>query len=219
MKKQLLVTATAFFCGLLCMYGQTKKIAFESHSGNASHWRIALTDEFFGSDESNFGLPSHGYIYEVKKITFLSDTATVVEKRVFEKKYGAPDSTAKFTANRRDTLYNHPVFNRKVSPDSIRNYLRTSGTEYSKTRLIDSIRFKYKPAKKEKALNPPQDKKPGEQLLPAVSASDNNSSSGGSGRPFDRQILYMLLLIVSVSLAGGLAVWKWYQPKLNRQLV
>jgi hypothetical protein len=66
-------------------------------------------------------------------------------------------------------------------------------------------------------LKPVNNKPPGKKqniFLPAI--PQNNS---GDNPPFDMQMALMLGSILLLSLAGGWLSWKFYQPRIQKQLV
>ena len=198
------------------LLAQTKKIAFESHSGNPDNFNIALTNELFDIDESDFGIPSHSSMYDLRKIIFISDSVTVIVGKRYLKPWGAADSLFKFVGNMSDTLYNDEVFAKKNSPERIKYLLkgRSGGVNVYK---IDSVMFEsYKNKKPVKTK--PGNNKPVENKQNIIPLAIPQNSSGGNP-PFDMQLALMLGSILFLSLAGGWLSLKFYRPRIQKQLV
>src|SRR5258705_9999346 len=114
----LLVAVCSLFSTALM--GQTKKIAFESHSGSPENFNIALSNEIFDNDESDYGLPPNKPAYKLDRVILISDSVSVLISKEYKRPWGATsDSMDKFVQIKRDTVYNDPLFNHKNSSDSI----------------------------------------------------------------------------------------------------
>src|SRR5690348_14474249 len=90
---------------------QTKLIAFKSHSGNMANFSIALENELFSNEESNFGNPPFKTVRKLDSVIYLSPTAVILIK----KEYRYPWSTyskdsIEFIGTERDTVYNDLLF-------------------------------------------------------------------------------------------------------------
>ena len=134
----LVFTGTAF--------SQTKLIFHKSHSGSRASFVKTINSNY-----SNFGKAP---IREVKNamldsVIFLSDTTAVMVTSEYCVRRGdySPVELEGTTKTRnqgklwragRDTVYNHPLFSRKHSLDSIRMVV---ATEYYFKNNIDSVRF------------------------------------------------------------------------------
>ncbi|MBC7874707.1 MAG: hypothetical protein H7Y01_11950 [Ferruginibacter sp.] len=180
---------------------QTKEIAFKSHSGNMENFKIALGNELFGSDNSNFGLPVPNDVktYKLDSVFYVSDTVSVVVIREYRRQSGRPKDSAKLWRTGKDTLYNDPLLGNKHSLDSIKTVLNTLGyyvNPISKVVFVGYDNKKYRDNK----LN----------FIPLTITDDNNNNS-----PFDMKLALMLGCILLLSLLGGWLSWKFYQPRLQ----
>ena len=189
---QLLVAGFSLFSTAL--QAQTKKIAFESHSGSPENFNITLTSDLFDSDNSDFGLPTPKEVktYKLDSVIFISDTVSVVVKKEYSRLFSAPQNSAKFTQTVKDTVYNDPLFARQHSLDSIKTVL--------KTRKVVFIGFDN---------NKPADKK--QNILPFVITNEPPNNDP----PFDMQLALMLGALLLLSLLGGWLSWRFYQPRLQ----
>jgi hypothetical protein len=183
---------------------QTKKIAFESHSGSPENFNISLTNDLFDSDNSDFGLPTPKEVktYKLDSVIFVSDTVSVVVKKEYSRLFTAPKDSAKFTQTLKDTVYNDPLFARKHSLDSIKTVLKTDGQYINPARKVVFIGYDN---------NKPADKK--QNILPLVITDDPPNNNP----PFDMQLALMLGTILLLSLLGGWLSWRFYQSRLQQR--
>ena len=191
------------FTGILCFFSinlsaQTKEIAFKSHSGNKENFKIALNKELFGSEESNFGLPTEKITYRLDSVIYLSDSMAVLVKTAYSQPFNGKENTAKRSGMKKDTLYKDPLFTRKHSLDSIKNVLKTSGQYVNPVNKMIFIGFDNKKSKKN-------------TITPVSFKNDDNNNS-----PFDGKLFLMLGTILVLSLLGGWDSWKYYQPPLQK---
>ncbi|GAB2815238.1 hypothetical protein [Ferruginibacter profundus] len=191
----------------LSSFAQTKVIAFKSHSGNMKHFNITLEHSLFSNEESNFGIPSSIKTYRLDSVTYVSETVAVIVYRFYNRQFNQPKDSAKFIRSYTDSLFNHPLFSKKHSLDSIKAVLKKSGRyDY----LINNAVFiGYDNKKKmirEKTMAAPVDnshKKPKENtIIPVVTNNNDNS-------PFDRQMAKALAGIFLLALLGGWLSWKY----------
>ena len=180
------------------LLAQTKEIAFKSHSGNMANFSIAVHNELFNSEESNFGLPSEKITYRLDSVIYLSDSVSVLVKREYRQPYNGPGKTAKLWGVKKDTLYKDPLFGRKHSLDSIKTILKTGGQYVNPVNKMVFIGFDNKMSKKN-------------IILPVSFKNDDNNNL-----PFDRKVFLMLGAILVLSLLGGWFSWKYYQPQLQK---
>lgn len=206
--RQLLILLLSFTG--LSLSAQTKKIAFESHSGDPNNFHIALTNEFFDNGESDYGLPSHKSKYKLDSVVYLNDSTALLVSKEYQAPWEAKaDSLFKFIRVRADTIYNTGLFNKKNTADSIRKGLKSISnmiTEYeasSKTKFIGFA--KSKPATKEKEKEQPKE----QQVLPVIIPNDPPDNSS----PFDPGLVWMIVAILLLSLIGGWISWKLYKPQ------
>src|SRR5207253_4400182 len=72
----------------LTAHAQTKKIAYESHSGNMEYFTSTLQDELFDNADSDFGLPSSKSKYKIDSVIYLNDTTTILVYKSYVGPYG-----------------------------------------------------------------------------------------------------------------------------------
>lgn len=185
---------------------QTKKIAFESHSGNMENFSIAMTNEFFDSDESNFGLPADKKAYKLDSVIFVSDTVSILVSKEYSRPWGATsDSEDKLVGIKKDTIYNDPLFSRKYLLDSIKEMVDKRG-RYETTTKTKFVGFDNKKSGVKKTGDKPQ-----QELIPFAIPNDPPEP------PFDMQLVLMLATILLLSLLGGWVSWRFYQPRLQQR--
>jgi hypothetical protein len=142
--KTFLLTALLVCAGTT--FSQTKLIFHKSHSGSSSSFMKSINGNY-----SNFG---RAPIREVKNamldsVIFLNDTSAVMVTSEYCTRKGeySPAEMEGTTKTRnqgelwragRDTVYNHPLFSRKHSLDSIKMVV---ATEYYFKNNIDNVRF------------------------------------------------------------------------------
>jgi hypothetical protein len=123
-----------FFCVSFSAisFSQTKLISHKSHSGSDSNFRIALEKNLFDIGDSNLGdvpyrevknaqLDTVIYISKGKSVMKTSEYCKIENKynRINEDK-----SSGNFWKKGTDTVFNHPLFSKKNSLDSIKNVLK-----------------------------------------------------------------------------------------------
>jgi hypothetical protein len=205
-------TFAVAICIASAVAGQTRKIAFESHSGSADHLAIALTDPFFDADGSDFGLPSTTVLksYKLDSVIFVSESMAILVKRAYSHTFGDPSDSMKFMGSSRDTVFNDPLFSRKHALDSIRMVLEKEKyyLNYKTIRRVKFIGYDNKrPARETHAF-----------VIPvALNDPTTPAKHQPSFTPFiDTEGTLALALIFLVSLAGALITWKLYRPGLER---
>lgn len=114
--------------------GQTKLIAFKSHSGKMSNFEKALKHPEFDLMFHNLGMAPEPTITgaELDSIIFVSDTmAVMVTSNVCRNSpwYYGNDTTIDFKTKTvwsegRDTVINHPLFSQQHALDSIKEELK-----------------------------------------------------------------------------------------------
>ncbi len=124
---------------------QTKLIAYKSHSGNSVDFTNAVSEDFFDSNVSNFGIIEKHFEFEEKidSVIFIDDNKSViVSSRVANKKY----ASSKNMNSRKDTLHNNPYLNFK-NLDNINKNLNDNLINFNQD--IDKVIFlKYDADKK-----------------------------------------------------------------------
>lgn len=213
-----IVTAALLFLSLAGA-AQTKKIAFKSHSGSDENFRIALANDLFDMDNSNFGLPPNKEIYtkRLDSVFYISDSVTVVALTHFVTYFSGDNRNPQRLSSTKDTLYHHALFGNKHSLDSIRSVLKSSG-EYqyhSENAVFVGYDNKKKKNKKHSELVP---------VLPSSGADQSTSLqeqpvSEAPVFPLDKQALLMLSLVLVLSLAAGLIAWKYSSNRSKNLLL
>lgn len=185
---------------------QTKKIAFESHSGNMENFNIALTNELFDNGESDYGLPANKKAYKLDSVIFISDTVSVLVSKEYTRPWSAKsDSQDTLVGVKKDTIYNDPLFSRKYLLDSIKKMIDNRGL-YETTNKTKFVGFDNK-----KTVVKKTEDKPKQQLISFAITNDPPDNHS----PFDLQLTVILGLILLLSLFGGWMSWKFYQPRLQ----
>lgn len=202
--RQLFFISLCFFN--ICLFAQTKKIAFESHSGNPDNFNISLTNDLFDNDESNFGLPANKTAYKLDSVIFISDSVSVLVSKEYKRSWSATsDSQDVFVRLKKDTVYNDPLFSRKYLLDSVKKIIDKRGN-YETTNNTKFVGFDNKKKGVKKT-----EEKPQQQLIPVAITNDppdNNS-------PFNMQLAIMIGAILLLSLLGGFITWRFYKPRLQ----
>jgi hypothetical protein len=199
-------------------FAQTKAIAFKSHSGNMNNFSIALESNFFGNEESNFGLPSSIKTYRLDSVIYVSDTVSVIVYRFYSRQFNEPKDSARFIRSSKDSLFNHPLFSKKHSMDSIKTVLKKTGRYDNNINNTVFVGYDNKKKSiKEKTVVKPADntnKKPKENnIIPVVTNNNDNS-------PFDMQMVKALAGIFLLALVGGWLSCKYasYRTKKNQDI-
>lgn len=201
-----------FSLASLCLVAQTKEIAYKSHSGNMDNFKIALENDFFRMEKSDFGLPSPVKTYSLDSVIYISETMSVVVKKIYSREYNEPKDSARFLGVHKDTVYNDPLFSKKHSLDSIRNILKNSRLYNNRINKVVFIGYDNKKTKTgRKVVSGSGDKPTQNIILPVVINDGNNNNS-----PFDAQLIVMLTSILVLALLGGWISWKFYQPRLQK---
>lgn len=202
----LLVAVYSLFSTALL--AQTKKIAFESHSGNMANFNIALTNDLFDSDESDYGLPANKTAYKLDSVIFVSDSVSVLVSKEYKRPWSATsDSLDVFVKVKKDTVYNDPLFSRKYLLDSIKKMVDNRGL-YETTNKTKFVGFDNKKTGVKKTAD-----KPKQELIPFAITNDPPDNHP----PFDIQLALMLATILLLSLLGGWLSWRFYQPRLQHR--
>lgn len=192
-------------------FSQTKKIAFESHSGNMKNFSIALNNELFDSEHSDFGefrplnrdiaeLIPVRWVHKLDSVIVISDTMlALVAGRYSRLVNAASDSADQFAG----TIYPYYKFYwvKKNNP-----------VESFKQQIKKDKFYELRPntvfkgfEKKGKECPVVQEALP---LLIIPGPPDNNS-------PFDPQLMVMIGSILLLSLTGGCLSWRFYKPRLQ----
>jgi len=195
--KILLSTATVFLFFNLAVSAQTRKIAFESHSGNAEYFSADIFNE-----ESDFGLPANKTSYAVDSIIKLKPSRYVVVKKVYNKPWADTSKNWNYVGSQHDTLTYDLYTNTPngFPTDSFRLWLKS--WDIINADKINKVIFVGFDDKK----NPKQKK----EFLPVIIPG----KGGGSSSPFDGTLILMITLVFVLSLFGGWISWKLYKPQM-----
>jgi hypothetical protein len=195
--KNLFTTAATILLLNLAVSAQTRKIAFESHGGNAEYFAV---DPF--NEDSDFGLPANKTSYSVDSVIKLNPSRYVVVKKMYNKPWSDSSNNWKYLSSFHDTLtYDLNTGNSNGFPaDSFRHWFKTWDLiNAGKLNKVIFVGFDEKKLDKEK-----------QQLLPLTFPD----KGPGNSSPFDGQMLWMLTLLVALSLLGGWISWKFYKPQV-----
>ncbi len=134
--KRLIMKNFTFLFVLVSFTGfcQTRLISHKSHSGSTATFTTALKNNLFDSDASNFGvapirtvktaqLDSVIFISHDKAVMVTSEYCHTEDMRGRAKEDNEKAERTLWKAGR-DTVYNHPLFSRNHSLDSIRSVLK-----------------------------------------------------------------------------------------------
>ena len=129
-------------------FGQTKMIAFKSHSGNLSNFYSALKDPKMDLASHNLGMAPNPIVKtaQLDSVIFVSDSDAVMVTSEYcqknewydrGKKDGEPNPK-KFWKAGKDTVINHPLFSHQHALDSIKAEM---SNHYFWTNKMDSTVF------------------------------------------------------------------------------
>jgi hypothetical protein len=184
------------------LLAQTKVIAFKSHSGNMANFKIALEENLFDIDNSNFGQAPQRDVKtaQLDSVIFISDSVTLLVTSEYCKRQGQDEKEARLWRPGKEKLINNPLFSRNHSLDSIKGVI---SQEYGFRNSVDKVVFIGYDNKSGKHKD--------NNLLPVfVSPNDNNQS------PFGPQFIFIISLVLVFSLLAALITWKYFQRKENR---
>jgi hypothetical protein len=176
---------------------QTKEIAFKSHSGTATNFKSILGNELFDTD-SDFGVAPVRTVKnaELDSVIFVSDSVAIMVTSDYCRHIDVTTNqfeTESLWKAGSKKVYNHPLFSKKHSLDSIK----------------DVIRLKYNfrnPVEKTVFVGYDNGDQQEYFLTPAASTpGDDGPSTPGPS------FIWMLGLILGLSLLGGWVSWKYWQ--------
>lgn len=131
MKNFTLIIALVSFTAI----GQTRLISHKSHSGSTATFNTALENSLFDINDSNFGvapirtvktaaLDSVIFISHDKAVMVTSEYCHIEDRRRLRVEGANEKAEETLWKAGRDTVYNHPLFSRNHSLDSIRTVLK-----------------------------------------------------------------------------------------------
>jgi hypothetical protein len=201
----LLVAVCSLFSTAL--FAQTKKIAFESHSGSLENFNSSLGNGLFDNGESDYGLPANKSAYKLDSVIFISDTVSILVSKEYSRPWNEKsDSKDKLIGVKKDTIYNDPLFSRKYLLDSVKKMVDNRGP-YETTNKTKFVGFDNTRNGMKKAWDKPQ-----QELIPFTVTNDPPDDP-----PFDLQLALMVATILLLSVMGGWLSWKFYQPRLQHR--
>jgi hypothetical protein len=198
--KQLLILCLCFAC--IGSSAQTKKIAFKSHSGSTENFATALENNLFDMENSNFGAAPIRDVRtaQLDSVIFISDTVAIMVTSEYctkmDRTSQQPISDPRLWEAGRQTVFNHPLFSRKHSLDSIKSILREQYNFQNPVEKVVFVGFDNK-KKKYKANT----------IIPVSTRNDDNNQS-----PFDGPFVLILSLIAVASVLAAFISWRFYQP-------
>lgn len=124
-------------------FSQTKLISHKSHSGSCKNFKMALDNNLFNMNESNFGMAPQRFVRNsnLDSVILLSDNVAIMvtsETCNWEDYGGRDKSNKELWSAGRDTVYDHPVFTTKNNLKTIKSTLKE---EYYFANSIDSVVF------------------------------------------------------------------------------
>jgi hypothetical protein len=179
-----LLLSLAWFTG----QAQTKKIAFKSHSGSSANFTVALGNDLFDMEKSDFGLPEKRAL---DSVILIADSVAVLVSR--------KESNQNKQWQKKDTLRSTALFSKTNNLDSIKKNIHFV---YWFSNSVDSIRFigfDSTPLKTKR------------NDLPYFGTINNDNY-----HPFDGQTFWIMGLIVLLSLMAGLFTWKHKTVQLKQ---
>jgi maltoporin len=194
----------------MMLMAQTKKIAFKSHSGSAENFSIALENELFDMENSNFGMAPTEMIRhaQLDSVIFICDTVAIMVTSQYctrvlrhsKEQMGQPFLWQPGKAE----VKNHPLFSKQHSLDSIKKVIRT---QYNFRNPVDKVVFigydnnKDQPCKKQKP----------DYVRGAIGTGfKNDPPADGTGG-------LIFAGILTASLLGGLLSWQLYRRRERKE--
>jgi hypothetical protein len=136
------------FCSLFSIIGlaQTKLISYKSHSGTNENFRKAIENNLFDLDDSNLGVAPMRQVKnaQLDTVIYVSKGKAIMVTSEFCKRENIYDtekeekSLGRLWKKGKDTVFNHPLFSKKHSLDSIKNVLKE---QYHFKNNIDNVVF------------------------------------------------------------------------------
>jgi hypothetical protein len=188
------------------LQAQTKKIAFKSHSGSAENFAIALENDLFDMDGSNFGQAPEREIKsaQLDSVIFVSDSVTLLVTSVYcTMRYAPKDNAELWRAGREVALY-HPLFSKKHSLDSIKRVIKEHYNFKNPVEKTIFVGFDNNIPPDSLCINP---------------ATLITYKKAGNQGGFDMQIACILIGIFMVSVLSGLLNRKSKRDSLAKEIV
>lgn len=174
-----LVIVSLFLLAGTTAFSQTKRIAFKSHSGSNTNFRIALANNLFDMGGSDFGVAPQRTIKtaQLDSVIFVSDTMAILVTSQFctltDRDNDKPLGNPKLWKAGREIAYNHPLFSKRHSLDSIKKVIKEQYHFKNAVEKVVFIGFDNKKPNKKK-----RNKERAELLFPVTDTINDNNSSG-----------------------------------------
>jgi len=122
---------------------QTKLISHKSHSGSNAEFKKTIIGKLFTIEQSNFGQAPQRFVRNSKldTIKLLSPQVAVMvtsESCHYEDYNGRPESDPSLWSAGTDTVYDHPLFNKKNTVEEIKRGLKN---DYYFTNNVNNVVF------------------------------------------------------------------------------
>jgi hypothetical protein len=189
-----LVIVSLFLVAGTTVFSQTKRIAFKSHSGSNTNFRIALANNLFDMGGSDFGVAPQRTIKtaQLDSVIFVSDTMAILVTSQYctltDRDNDKPLGNPKLWKAGREFAYNHPLFSKRHSLDSIKKVIKEQYHFKNSVEKVVFIGFDNKKPKKKK-----RSKEQSEIVLPVTGNSNDKNYPG-------MELALMLGGVVAVSL-------------------
>ncbi|MCZ4408391.1 hypothetical protein O3Q51_06200 [Cryomorphaceae bacterium 1068] len=139
--KHLALTLSILSIGL-SGFSQTKLIAHKSHSGTAENFQLALNSDDFNPIESNFGEAPDRYVInaQLDSVIYVDEHRVILVTSYFNEEIKTKKSKKDKSSWKpdREYVYNHPLFSRQHSLDSIKMVVKR---DYHFKNDIDKVVF------------------------------------------------------------------------------
>lgn len=115
------------FSANITLSAQTKKIAFKSHSGSDEHFAIALENNLFDMEGSDFGAAPVRQVTssQLDSVIYISkDEIYMVTSVYCKERYSREKNDTSLWYPGRRNVNGHPLFSKKHSLDSIKKVVR-----------------------------------------------------------------------------------------------
>lgn len=195
-----------FITTSVSLSAQTKKIAFKSHSGSAENFAIALENDLFDMEGSDFGQAPDREIKtaQLDSVIFVSDSVTLlVTSEYCSMRYTPKDDARLWRAGREIALF-HPLFSRKHSLDSIKMVIKEQYNFKNPVEKTIFIGFDNNNPSDSLCIDP---------------ATLITYKKAGKHSGFDIQIAWILGAILLISVVAGLLNRKHKIDSLAKEIV
>ena len=205
----ILIKATSF--------GQTRLIAFKSHSGSNENFRLALQNNLFDMDESDFGVGPIEHDYsdmivrraQLDSVIFISNSMTILVTSNFCTKANRiltePIEKSERWKPGREIAYNNPLFSKSHSLDSIKRIIQEKYSFGNNVEKVVFVGYDNNKCKEDSITD-----KYIQLNNPGFTAT-GNSGDDHHESPVDAEFIFMLSSILFLAFSGGFIIWKKYK--------